>query len=48
MHALAKTNGVVSVEDPGSVLKLPSLGVEIPLERLYERTVAARTPRPVA
>ena len=35
-----------TLEGPGAVLKLPSLGVEIPLERLYERTGAARAPRP--
>jgi len=26
------------IEGPGSILKLPGIGVEIPLERIYERT----------
>ena len=29
------------IEGPGSILKLPGIGVEIPLERIYERTPAA-------
>jgi hypothetical protein len=29
------------IEGPGSILKLPSIGVEIPLERIYERTAVA-------
>ena len=29
------------LEGPGSILKLPGLGVEIPLERIYERTTVA-------
>jgi Uma2 family endonuclease len=37
-----------TLEGPGAVLKFPNLGVEIPLERLYERTGAAGVPRPPA
>ena len=29
------------IEGPQSILKLPTIGVEIPLERIYERTAAA-------
>ncbi len=29
------------IEGRGSILKLPGIGVEIPLERIYERTVVA-------
>ena len=29
------------IEGPGSILKLPGIGVEIPLERIYERTAVA-------
>ena len=29
------------IEKPGSMLKLPGIGVEIPLERIYERTAVA-------
>ena len=29
------------IEKPGSILKLPGIGVEIPLERIYERTAVA-------
>ena len=29
------------IEGPGSILKLPGIGVEIPLERIYERTPVA-------
>ena len=29
------------IEGPGSVLKLPGIGVEIPLECIYERTTVA-------
>jgi Uma2 family endonuclease len=31
------------VEGPGSILKLPGIGVEIPLERIYERTTVSRS-----
>jgi Uma2 family endonuclease len=31
------------LEGPGSILKLPGLGVEIPLQRIYERTTVAGT-----
>jgi Uma2 family endonuclease len=34
------------IEGAVAVLKLPSLGVEMPLEHIYERTAAARAPRP--
>ncbi len=29
------------IEGPGSILRLPGIGVEIPLERIYERTTVA-------
>ena len=29
------------LEEPGSVMKIPAIGVEIPLERIYERTSLA-------
>jgi len=29
------------IEGSGSILKLPGIGVEIPLERIYERTTIA-------
>ena len=29
------------IEAPGAILKLPGIGVEIPLERIYERTAVA-------
>jgi hypothetical protein len=29
------------IEQRGSILKLPGIGVEIPLERIYERTTIA-------
>ena len=29
------------IEGPGSILKLPGIGVEIPLERIYERITVA-------
>jgi len=32
------------IEGPGSTLSLPGIGVEIPLERIFERTAVARTP----
>ena len=31
------------IEGPGSILKLPGIGVEIPLERIYERTPVSRS-----
>lgn len=31
------------IEAPGSILKLPGIGVEIPLERIYERTPVSRS-----
>ena len=30
-----------TLDGPQAILKLPGLGVEIPLERIYERTAAA-------
>lgn len=36
------------LEGPDAVLKLDGLGVEIPLERIYERTAAARAHRTTA
>ena len=37
-----------TLEGPGAVLKLPNLGVELPLDRLYERTGAVGATRPTA
>lgn len=34
-----------ALEGPNAILKLPVIGVEIPLERIYERTVAAGASR---
>ena len=49
MTAIPKAADNISpvVEGPDSILKLPGLVVEIPLERIYERTTVADARAPV-